>query len=111
MQNRLAKWLLRNKVQFSDWELRHLPTDYISGELIEYPSAVYIIRHHHIVWNGYDAYTLTLEGNLLYMYDATCRLAERLQWRLIRKLADWGLGNYPPEGCYPIWDDVWDRWR
>lgn len=111
MLNKLAKWLMCNKMVLSDCDFYYLPTDYVSGNLIEYPSAVYIIRHHHVVWNGYDAYTLTLEGNLLYIYDAACRFAERAQWRLIHKLADWGLGNYPPEGCYPVWADVWARWR
>jgi hypothetical protein len=111
MPSDLKKWFSRHRMIVSMWDLEHLPESYISGDMFEYPSGVYQIRHLDFSSAYYHAYRLTIAGAIVYAYDATCRLAKRLQRRLIRKLADWGLGNYPPEGCYPIWDDVWDRWR
>ena len=111
MQNKLWVKFLGNRMVVREDDICELPIECKSGDLVELGNTVYVIRHYCPQYNALSVYTLTAEGALVYAYDVVGSWIQLQQWRLIRKLADCGLGNYPPEGCYPAWSDVWARWR
>jgi hypothetical protein len=88
-----------------------LPPQSIAGDFVEIDERAYVIRHRYMEWNGYGLYEASWVGDILFIYDWLFWTGDLWYRRTLLRLANLGLAEYPPEGCFPSWTDVVTRWN